>query len=477
MVLYFPKAIEMRKIWLVLFTGVLLYACSSVKDLPPTVTNTGWKAKSIPASPQQNDGDPEAGFDYISNGDYIGSGIPYEVFEKRALKGKMADGVLDRPGINEKLPYTFTAFKGEGGVEVVNGNCFTCHAAEIDGKTVLGLGNSFSDFRISFKTLAKAMDLGMKVRFGKKSEEWAAYKDFRDYFRASAPYIKTNQPGANPAAVLAEACVMHRNPEDLTYSEKPNYTIPDYAIATDVPPLWHLKKKNALYYTAVGRGDFTKLLFQASVLGIADTTAARNAITNFKDVIAWIKTIEPPAYPYDIDRQYLTKGAILYEKNCSECHGSYGLHSDYPNKVVSLDAIKTDPLYASYAMRAPIVEWYNESWFATSEPTSYFEPEAGYIAPPLDGIWATAPYLHNGSVPTLEDLLNSYQRPTYWKRSGKTEDYDREKVGWNYTTEKNGKGKWNYDTTLPGYSNAGHYYGDHLTADERKAVIEYLKTL
>lgn len=128
-------------------------------------------------------------------------------------------------------------------------------------------------------------------------------------------------------------------------------------------------------------------------------------------------------------------------------------------------------------MKAPIVDWYNESWFATSYPTSYFEPEAGYVAPPLDGIWATAPYLHNGSVPTLEDLLNSYQRPDYWHRSGESNDYDYQKIGWNYTVEKNGKGKWTFDTTLPGYSNTGHYFGDHLTKGERGAVIEYLKTL
>ncbi|MDV7389857.1 hypothetical protein RZS08_00830, partial [Arthrospira platensis SPKY1] len=109
-----------------------------------------------------------------------------------------------------------------------------------------------------------------------------------------------------------------------------------------------------------------------------------------------------------------------------------------------------------------IVDWYNRSWFAESEPRSYFEPELGYIAPPLDGVWATAPYLHNGSVPDLESLLDSAQRPVYWSRSGRSEDYDYARVGWQYAVEKNAKGKWTYDTSLPGYSNKGHYFGDVL---------------
>lgn len=465
----------MRKIGGVLLALVFIYACNSYKDLPAPAVNTGWKVKRLPAHPQQEGGDPEAGLNYIIYGDYIGSGIPYEVFAKRIKERK--EQALEREGINQPLPYILTAFEGLEGVEVVNGNCFTCHAGRLNGELVLGLGNSFSEFQNNLKPLSKAMDLGMKVKYGKKSEEWTAYEDFRRYFQISAPYIQTNQPGVNPAAVLAEACVMHRDPETLTYTETPNFSMTEYPIATDVPPLWNLKKKNTLYYTAVGRGDFTKLLFQASVLGIPDTAAARRAINNFKDVVAWIKTLEPPAYPGPVDETLAAEGEDLFYEYCSSCHGTYGEEERYPNKIVSLDHVKTDPLYASYAVEAPIVDWYNKSWFATTTPTSYFEPEAGYVAPPLDGIWATAPYLHNGSVPTLDDLLNSYQRPTYWQRSGRRDDYDYEKVGWNYTVDNNGKGKWTYDTTLPGYSNTGHYYGDHLTDGERKALIEYLKTL
>lgn len=460
---------------LVVFLGLLgLLACTNYKGLPEVVSETGWKVKSIPPSPQQEDGDPEKGFEYLAYGSYVGSGMPYQL-ARRLFKSER--NVLNREGVNENVDYTASVFQGKNGLMVANGNCFTCHAAELNGEVVLGMGNSFSDFTRNFAFFTGLLNFGMRMKYGKASLEYEAYEDFGKYIKASAKYIQTNQQGANPAAALAESIVRHRNPEDLTYSEEPYYEVPDYTIATDVPPLWNVKKKNALYYTAVGRGDFTKLLFQASYLGIEDSTAARQAVINFKDVVAWMEALEPPKYPYPINEELAAMGEKVFTKNCSKCHGTYGEEETYPNKVVSLDLIQTDPYYASYAVKAPIVEWYNKSWFATSSPNSYFEPEAGYIAPPLDGIWATAPYLHNGSVPTVEDLLNSKQRPTYWQRSGQTNDYDPVKLGWNYEDKKNKKGKWTYDTTLPSYSNSGHYFGDKLNNEERSAVIEYLKTL
>ena len=111
-------------------------------------------------------------------------------------------------------------------------------------------------------------------------------------------------------------------------------------------------------------------------------------------------------------------------------------------------------------------------------------PFEGYVAPPLDGIWATAPYLHNGSVPTLEQMLDSQARPQYWSRVDFDDThFDEEAVGWPWlpqsaqaTAPANQK-KLIYDTTLWGQSNAGHTFGDGLTKTERRAVLEYLKTL
>lgn len=464
------------RIFLVFIALVLLVACQRYQTLPGTAVNEKWKIKELPSSPQQMDGDATAGYAFIGGGSYIGSGVPFEMMEKR-LSGN-PDPVLKRKGRNANLPYPVSVFEAaKGGTLVMNGNCFTCHAGEVNGQIVTGLGNSFSEYQKSFKPMGKVIKVGVDLKYKKDSPEWAAYEDFSRYFDAMAPYIQTNQPGANPAFRLAEACMRHRDPVDLTYQERPNYDMMDYTIATDVPPLWHVKKKNALYYNGIGRGDFTKLLFQASVLGIPDSTAARKAINGFKDVLAWLQTLEPPAYPGTVDEPLAAEGQVLFEEHCSKCHGTYGEQETYPNKLVSLALVKTDPMYANYAKNSGIVEWYNNSWFAQSEPKSYFAPELGYMAPPLDGIWATAPYLHNGSVPTVAALLDSKTRPNIWVRSGNSKDYNHADLGWNFTESEKARADWAFDTQKPGYSNKGHYFGDKLTTGERTAVIEYLKTL
>jgi hypothetical protein len=123
------------------------------------------------------------------------------------------------------------------------------------------------------------------------------------------------------------------------------------------------------------------------------------------------------------------------------------------------------------------VSWYNESWFAKGPNAARLVPEKGYVAPPLDGIWSSAPYLHNGSVPTIEGVLNSEYRPRIWKRSFRDNDYDYDRLGWNFVEVERKEDKFAYDTSLRGYGNAGHYFGDHLTLTERSEILEFLKTL
>ncbi|CAH1001303.1 hypothetical protein LEM8419_02204 [Neolewinella maritima] len=466
----------MRK--LLVFLGLaLLLACNTYRPLTDivSVSDAPWKSQVIPPSPQPQGGDPVAGLDYLIHGDYIGSGVPIEIMRKQAPKMPQ-DSLYARNALNEGMPYFMTAFLAPNGAETVNGNCFTCHAGRVDGQLVLGLGDSWSDYQSSMVIMGQGMRIGMGVKYKRDDPEVAAFEDFGLYFKAMAPKIKTTQPGSNPAFRLAEACMMHRDPEDLTYTEEPQYAMWDYNIATDTPPLWNVKKKNSLYYNGIGRGSMPKLLLQASVLGVPDSSHSRKSVVAFEDVYAWLQTLEPPAYPAAIDELLAREGETLFTDKCAGCHGTYGEEETYPNKVIHLDVVKTDRLYADYIRQSGIVDWYNESWFATSEPKSYFQPTDGYVAPPLDGIWASAPYLHNGSVPNLYELLDSGSRPARWTRSGDTKAYDHERVGWQYDPEPKNK-KWTFDTSVPGYGNGGHTFGDKLAEEERWAVVEYLKTL
>ena len=97
---------------------------------------------------------------------------------------------------------------------------------------------------------------------------------------------------------------------------------------------------------------------------------------------------------------------------------------------------------------------------------------AKYSGRPLVGVWATAPYLHNGSVPTLDDLLKkAVDRPPTFHVG--TREFDVERLGYRQDL---GLPK-NFDTTQPGNSKEGHEYGGGLDADQRQALLEYLKTL
>ena len=466
----------MRKL-VVFLALVLLVACNTYRPLTNVepVSERSWKSQVIPPSEQPQGGDPVAGLDYLIHGDYIGSGVPIEIMRKQAPKMPQ-DSLYPRNALNEGMPYFMTAFVAPNGAETVNGNCFTCHSGKVDGKLVLGLGDSFSDYQNSMVVMGQGMRIGMKVKYKRDDAEAGAFEDFGRYFKAMAPKIKTTQPGANPAFRLAEACMMHRDPQDLTYTKEPQYAMWDYNIATDTPPLWNVKKKNSLYYNGIGRGSMPKLLLQASVLGVPDSSHSRKSVEAFKDVYAWLQTLEAPAYTGAIDEVLARKGEELFTNKCEGCHGTYGEEETYPNKVIHLDVVKTDRLYADYIRKSGIVEWYNKSWFATSEPKSYFQPTDGYVAPPLDGIWASAPYLHNGSVPTIYELLDSQSRPAKWTRSGDSQDYDHEELGWKYDPTPKNK-EWTFDTAEPGYGNGGHTFGDKFTEEERWAVVEYLKTL
>lgn len=460
-------------LFICLFFFMIILACQRpIKQLQQATTSPE-PVYRILTKPQIVSGDPDKGFQYLTEGNYIGSGVPFSFLEPDL---NTPDTILKREGINAKLNYTFTAFEHTNGTKLVAGNCFSCHASTFGDSIYFGLGNSFSDFRE--KVPASPLYFLLARKYGKDSPEWEAYYEFGYFYKAIAPHIRTSQVGANTAFRLEEACSAKRDPITLELRDEPVFEMSSYNIGSDVPPLWHLKKKAAIYYNGMGRGDLTKLLMQASVLGIKDSTAARNVQQQFADVVAWIQSLEAPKYPKPIDEGLVKTGKMLFETHCKKCHGTYGERETYPNKIVPLAEIKTDPLYARYFLyQSGLAKWYNQSWFATSPPYSELKPSAGYMAPPLDGVWATAPYLHNGSVPTLEDLLNSEQRPIAWERSGRGQDYDWEKVGWQYSIPNKTKGEFIFNTSVPGYGKEGHLFGDTLSVPERKAVLEYLKTL
>lgn len=344
---------------------------------------------------------------------------------------------------------------GSKGIAV---DCMLCHASSILGKSYVGLGNASLDIQAVWEDFGKA-----SVGVGK------------------TPFPFGHVRGTSEAGSFAVFLLSFRNPDlslrvlraDLGKTE---------VLCEDVPAWWLLKKKKTMYHTGTAHARSVRSIMQFMLTPENGLKTFETEEATFRDIQAHLLTLEAPKYPFPVDRDLAHRGEKLFAKNCASCHGTYGDKPSYPNKIVELDIVGTDPARFTGFSRE-LGEHYNKSWFGKEHPAA--EPK-GYQAPPLDGVWATAPYLHNGSVPTLHDVLNSKGRPKLFTRSYKTDEasFDKMKNGWKvelldavpkdlhpYERRKI------YDTTQVGRGNQGHTFGDEFTDEERRAVIEYLKTL
>ena len=451
-------------------------ACGEAQKPLPLVSPAG----PVPAEPQRP-GSAAAGYDALVNKGYVSCGIPYSAYRQSAAPVPASRLLPARAGRNAELPYNLTAHVTPSGVEVVAPNCLTCHAAQFNGRLIVGLGNESADFTRDPSLAVESA--GTRVSGEAETAEW---RKFADRMKAIAPYVTTDTVGVNPAVNLTWALFAHRDPKTLAWSPKPLLEPPPRKpLPVSVPPWWRMSRKNAMFYTAAGRGDHARMMTLASALCTDDVAEARAIDSYAPDIRAYLASIEPPRYPFAIDAALAARGRPVFERHCASCHGTYGENAAYPNLVIAAEAVGTDPLLARAATDGSeerFLRWAQRSFYGEN---ARLAPAPGYYAPPLDAVWATAPYLHNGSIPTLEALLESSRRPKYWARSFDSSDYNPRTLGWNYRELPHGKDAEKdprqrsriYDTTLPGYANHGHAFGDTLSADERAAILEYLKTL
>lgn len=439
-----------------------------------TSNNPSFFDRGIPIPPNpQYPGNPEKGYHYLVTGDYLKSGLPLKAF---ALAKPRIPDYLGRGGANENVPYQFNIVKAPNGAAIATPNCLFCHAQPFEDSLIMGLGNTLTDYSKSNPSLLRIGEMAMTMMANQKEKEAAA--NLLNYTMASSPYLVAATRGVNIADRLTVVLASHRDPVTFKWLGKPQLPIPDEVIPTDVPAWWLLKKKNGMFYTGFGRGDFPRFLMAANLLTVNDTSEAAEVLTHFDDVLAYLYTLTPPKYPKPIQQDLANQGKVLFEDNCSRCHGTYGEESIYPNLLIPANIIKTDSALAESNFSHPdYINWFRKSWFAQGDRKADLVPFKGYIAPPLDGVWITAPYLHNGSVPDLESLLNSKKRPSFWERNFNNPQYDYETLGWKYTKHDRQTNRSVYNTKLRGYQNTGHYFADKISDTERQALLEYLKTL
>jgi mono/diheme cytochrome c family protein len=252
---------------------------------------------------------------------------------------------------------------------------------------------------------------------------------------------------------------------------------------SDMVPLWNLKQHDGMAYHWDGLNTNLKEVVLSSALGDGSTRKwvdrdMRNwdstdpqRVSSLRRVYNYIREVQPPAYPFAVDQAAAREGQTIYASACASCHAFGGART---GKVMPLAEIGTDRHRLDMWTQSSVTA-YNAYGEGHDWKFSAFQKTAGYVSVPLDGLWLRAPYLHNGSVPSLVDLLEPVDRrtATFWRGY---DVYDPLNVGFVSAGPDAERVGTFYDTSKPGNSNAGHLYGIDLPPPSKRALIEYLKT-
>ncbi|HZN23078.1 MAG TPA: c-type cytochrome [Burkholderiales bacterium] len=441
---------------------------------------------------------PESRFKYGSIGAEHDAGIPYWIFyvlprifpEKLAKPGGYAGlGVPWEQG--QELPVGFT--KKVIGFPRVANNCAVCHTATYRTKAdenptfvVAGpahttdvegffrfLVDCAKDPRFNADTLMHEINLVTdldwidkalyrfliipitKKRLLEREAQfaWIYRKDFPDWGR-----------GRDDAMNLTKY-FMIRMPMDNSFGP------------TDMPSVWNLQKykpEKGMFLNLAGDSHDAYSVIMDSAMGLLG--AAPRSKNDFLGHVKWMHeylgALPAPKYPFPVDAQKVAAGKAVFDANCAKCHAS-----DRTGTRIPVDEVGTD--------RNRLDTWSKEAAVAANKVVRDMGLERkglveetlnGYIAAFLDGIWLRAPYLHNGSVPTLKDLLEPVEaRPKVFFRG--YDLYDPVKVGFVTEGAEAERVGTRFDVNAKGGGNQGHTFGTTLAPADKETLLEYLKTL
>jgi len=378
----------------------------------------------------------------------------------------MAHGLSARPG-DPKRPLQYVVTPNEQYVM----NCFACHGGSLYGTTYPGAPNSTYALESLTEQVRKT-----KLKLGKP----LAHMDLGSMVMP----LGTSNGTSN--AVMFGVALMNFRDADLNILSG-RIPAPMVHHDMDAPPWWHFYRKSHLYIDGFAQKGH-KGLMQFMLVRQNGPDKFRYWEKDFREVYRFLEELRPPKYPLEIHAEKAQRGKLVFENNCSRCHGSYQPSetsnrnlAQYPEVMVDIDDINTDRVRLD-SLTPKHRDAYGQSWFADYGKQNTFTQVTGYVAPPLDGIWASAPYLHNGSVPTLWHLLHPQKRPAVWRRIALS--LDEQDVGLVVESLEEIPKKlssiqrrWYFDTRIEGKSAKGHDYPDELSEDQKEDLLEYLKTL
>jgi len=258
---------------------------------------------------------------------------------------------------------------------------------------------------------------------------------------------------------------------------------------SDMQPIWNMapraERKMALHWDGLNT-DLTEVVLSSA---IGDGTAAKDLpVETLKGLEDWLKVLPAPRFPerFPVDRTLAAAGEPIYAAQCARCHAMDGAQT---GAVLTLD----DPEWAAASTQVgslpPFTDRHRADLWTPQAAAAYnayaedyswrfkgFRSTGGYVNVPLDGLWLRAPYLHNGSVPSLTDLLEPPERRTKVFHRG-LDLYDPVRMGFVSTGPEAERRGTRYDTAVIGNSNQGHLWGTELDPGQKRALVEYLKLL
>ncbi|MGH8019610.1 MAG: hypothetical protein ACREIA_15280 [Opitutaceae bacterium] len=197
-------------------------------------------------------------------------------------------------------------------------------------------------------------------------------------------------------------------------------------------------------------------------------------LNRMEDLDNFLSALPPPAYPFSTDAALVERGRPIYQRLCADCHEPGG---KYTNRPLAPDEIGTD-LERMDTWTQSAADEANRRVKDMGIDRPNMVKQEGYQNMPLDGIWLRAPYLHNGSVPNLRELLEPSSRRSASFFRG-YDVYDPENVGFITSGPEAERLGWKQMVSDRGNGNRGHEgeaFGTELSSAEKDALIEYLKT-
>jgi hypothetical protein len=257
------------------------------------------------------------------------------------------------------------------------------------------------------------------------------------------------------------------NPTKISVFHLPD----DGTIGTvDLPAVWNQQPREKLWLHWDGNNDQIRERNFAAAMAVGATPKSV-VLESFTKVTDYLLQLPAAKYPFPVDAQRAARGKVTYDKQCASCH-AFG--SSQIGQTTTVEELGTDR-HRLDSFTAGLVSYFHEIDLGHFKFDGYRKTD-GYSNLPIDGIWARAPYLHNGSVPTLRDLLSPpAQRPRVFYRG--IDLYDSADVGFVTTGPEAQAAGFKFDVTIPGNDNGGHLYGTELAPEDKSDLLEYLKTL